>query len=59
VAPGDAAALARTCVERLGDERERERLGSAAALDVRRRLASARQIQKIEALYAAVLGGDA
>jgi glycosyltransferase involved in cell wall biosynthesis len=56
VAPGDAAALARVCAELLGDERERERLGSAAALDVRRRFASARQIQKIEALYAAVLG---
>jgi glycosyltransferase involved in cell wall biosynthesis len=51
-----AAALARACAELLGDERERERLGSAAALDVRRRFASARQIQKIEALYADVLG---
>jgi glycosyltransferase involved in cell wall biosynthesis len=56
VAPGDVAALAQAGAELLGDERERERLGSAAALDVRRRFASARQIQKIEALHAAVLG---
>jgi glycosyltransferase involved in cell wall biosynthesis len=52
--PGDAGALARVASELLDDERKRERLGSAAATDVRGRFASARQIQEIESLYDAV-----
>jgi len=35
-------------------ERERERLGSAAAADLRGRFASARQLKSIQSLYAAV-----
>jgi glycosyltransferase involved in cell wall biosynthesis len=56
VAPGDPRALAEVCAELLDDEQERRRLGSQAAADVRRRFASARQTEKISALYDAVLG---
>ena len=52
--PGDARALARIAGELLDDNRERERLGSAAAVDVRGRFASARQLEKISSLYDAV-----
>ena len=53
-APGDAVALARIAGELLDDERERQRLGSAAAADVRERFASAKLPQKIQSLYDAV-----
>jgi glycosyltransferase involved in cell wall biosynthesis len=52
--PGNAVALARIAGELLDDERERQRLGSAAALDVRGRFASARLSQEIQSLYDAV-----
>jgi glycosyltransferase involved in cell wall biosynthesis len=58
-APGDAAALARIAGQLLDDDRERQRLGSAAGIDVRRRFASARLIQKISALYDAVRADQA
>ena len=57
VAPGDPAALALVIAELLDDQRERERLGSAAAVEVRGRFASARQISQIESLYDAVRSG--
>lgn len=54
VRPGDPGALAGACAELLDDERERERLGSQAARDVRGRFASARQSERIQSLYDAV-----
>lgn len=51
VPPGDAAALARTARELLDDPAERERLGAAAAADVRDRYAPARLLESIQALY--------
>ncbi len=54
VTPGDAGALALAAAGLLGDERERERLGSSAASDVRGRFASARQINSIQSLYDSV-----
>jgi glycosyltransferase involved in cell wall biosynthesis len=54
VTPGDSAALARVCAELLDDAPERERLGSAAASDVRRRFAAERMLTAIQALYEAV-----
>jgi glycosyltransferase involved in cell wall biosynthesis len=54
--PGDAAALAGIAAELLDDEGLRRRLGSAAAADVRRRFAPARQVQEIQSLYDAVRG---
>ncbi|MGI8505409.1 MAG: glycosyltransferase family 4 protein [Solirubrobacteraceae bacterium] len=54
VTPGDAAELAAVVAELLDDDRERARLGSSAAADVRGRFASARQIEKIQSLYDAV-----
>ena len=56
VAPGDPSALAEVCAELLGDDRERRRLGSRAAQDVRGRFASARQAERIQSLYDAVRG---
>jgi glycosyltransferase involved in cell wall biosynthesis len=54
VAPGDAAALARVCVELLDDPAQRQRLGTAAAVDVRARFSAGRALTSIQALYEAV-----
>jgi glycosyltransferase involved in cell wall biosynthesis len=51
VAPGDAAALAGAAAELLDDARERERLGAAAAADVRERFAPGRLLAAIHELY--------
>jgi glycosyltransferase involved in cell wall biosynthesis len=55
-APGDAAGLARVIAELLDDEGERERLGAAAAADVRARFDPARLIAEMQSLYDAVRG---
>jgi glycosyltransferase involved in cell wall biosynthesis len=54
VTPGDPRALARVCAELLDDLPERERLGIAAAVDVRRRFAPERALTSIQSLYEAV-----
>jgi glycosyltransferase involved in cell wall biosynthesis len=51
VEPGDAAALARVAAELLDAPAERERLGRAAATDVRDRFAPARLLDAIHSLY--------
>jgi glycosyltransferase involved in cell wall biosynthesis len=51
VAPGDAGALARVAAELLGSPAERERIGRAAAADVRERFAPARLLESVQALY--------
>ncbi|MGI8413619.1 MAG: glycosyltransferase [Solirubrobacteraceae bacterium] len=51
VAPGDPADLARVACELLADPAQRERLGSAAALDVRERFAPARLLSAVQQLY--------
>jgi glycosyltransferase involved in cell wall biosynthesis len=53
--PGDASALARIAGELLDDQRERQRLGCAAAVDVRERFAPAKLTSRIQSLYDAVL----
>jgi glycosyltransferase involved in cell wall biosynthesis len=53
-APGDAAGLARVIGELLDDEGERERLGEAAAADVRARFDPARLIAETQSLYDAI-----
>ena len=55
VAPGDASALALAAAELLDDPAQRERLGEAAARDVRARFSSARLVESIQALYDSVL----
>ncbi len=54
VAPGDAAALAEAVAELLADAGRRERLGAAAAADVRERFAARRLHAAVGALHAAV-----
>jgi glycosyltransferase involved in cell wall biosynthesis len=54
VAPRDPAALARVAAELLDDAPARERLGAAAARDVRSRFAAAAHLERIQALYEAV-----
>ncbi len=51
VTPGDAAALARVAGELLRDPAERERLGAAAAADVRDRFAPERLLAAVQDLY--------
>jgi glycosyltransferase involved in cell wall biosynthesis len=51
VPPGDPSALARATVELLDDPAERERLGAAAAADVRARFAPQRLLDELSALY--------
>jgi glycosyltransferase involved in cell wall biosynthesis len=51
VAPGDAAALARVAAELIDDPVQRERLGAAAAVDVRRRFAPERLLAGLQDLY--------
>jgi glycosyltransferase involved in cell wall biosynthesis len=54
VAPGDPDALAETIAELVDSPSERERLGAAAAADVRERFAPEKLLSAIEALYAEV-----
>lgn len=56
VPPRDPFALAAAAAELLDDPRERNRLGSAAALDVRERYSAARLLASIQGLYDEVLG---
>jgi len=56
VAPGDADALAATLAELAGDEDARERMGMAAAADVRARFAPGALIAGVEALYDELTG---
>jgi glycosyltransferase involved in cell wall biosynthesis len=51
VAPGDSAALARSVAELIDDPAERERLGLAAAEDIRARFAPGRLLDAIHDLY--------
>lgn len=57
VPPGDAAALAAAIAQLRADPEQRERLGSAAAADVRERFAPARLLARAQALYDDVLAG--
>ncbi|MBV9837255.1 MAG: glycosyltransferase, partial [Solirubrobacterales bacterium] len=56
LAPGDAGALAELAAELLDDPAERDRLGAAAARDVRERFAPAALLRSIEGLYARIRG---
>jgi len=56
VAPDDPAGLARILDELAGDPAQRERLGRAAAADVRERFAPARLVDAVEEIYREVLG---
>jgi glycosyltransferase involved in cell wall biosynthesis len=51
VAPGDPAALARALGELRADSAARDRLGAAAAADVRARFSPARLLERTQALY--------
>jgi glycosyltransferase involved in cell wall biosynthesis len=51
VAPGDPAALATALARLRADPQLRERLGAAAAVDVRERFAPARLLERTQALY--------
>jgi glycosyltransferase involved in cell wall biosynthesis len=55
VAPGDPAALARALDELRADPDARERLGAAAAADVRARFCAARLLERTQALYDALV----
>ena len=55
VAAGDAPALARAARELIEDRTPRERVGAAAARDVRERYAPERLLAAIHALYGSVL----
>ena len=55
VAPGDPAALAAALAQLRADPQARERLGAAAARDVRERFAAARLLDRTQALYDALL----
>ncbi len=55
VEPGDPAALAQCAGELLDDPAERERLGAAAARDVRTRFAPDRLLEGVQSLYDSVL----
>jgi glycosyltransferase involved in cell wall biosynthesis len=56
VAPGDPRALAAALAALRDDPAERERLGAAAAADVRERFAPARLLERTQALYDELLG---
>jgi glycosyltransferase involved in cell wall biosynthesis len=51
VVPGDSRALAGAAAELLDDPDERERLGSAAAADVRARFTQAQLLDRVQTLY--------
>jgi glycosyltransferase involved in cell wall biosynthesis len=51
VRPGDAGVLAHAIADLLHDPCERERLGAAAAADVRRRFAPGRLLAEVDSLY--------
>jgi glycosyltransferase involved in cell wall biosynthesis len=51
VAPADPVALAQVTAELLDDAAGRERLGAAAARDVRERFSAARLLETIQRLY--------
>lgn len=55
VAPRDPRALADAAAELLDDPRERDRLGAAAAVDVRERYSAPRLLDSVQALYDEVL----
>ena len=57
VAPGDHVALAETAAELLDRPELRERLGAAAAADVRARFSAARLLDSVHELYDGVLAG--
>jgi glycosyltransferase involved in cell wall biosynthesis len=57
VTPGDPAALAAILAELRADPAQRERLGAAAAADVRERFAPVRMLDRTQALYDEVIGG--
>jgi glycosyltransferase involved in cell wall biosynthesis len=54
VSPGDPGALARTLAALGADPGARERLGAAAATDVRARFSAARMLDEVQALYDAL-----
>lgn len=56
VKPGDAASLASVAAELIDSPSERERLGTAAAVDVRERFAPERLLTSIQTLYDELLG---
>jgi len=55
VAPGDPAALAAVLAALAADQPQRERLGAAAAADVRSRFAAAQLLARTQALYDSLL----
>lgn len=57
VAAGDPAALAAAIAQLRADPQQRERLGAAAAADVRERFAPARMLTRTQALYDELLAG--
>lgn len=57
VRPGDPRALAAALAGLAGDPARRERLGAAAADDVRRRFPPARLLERVQAIYDELLGG--
>lgn len=56
VEPGDARALASAAAELIASPDRRERLGAAAAAEVRFRFSSVRLHEQIDALYSSLLG---
>jgi glycosyltransferase involved in cell wall biosynthesis len=56
VAPGDPEALAAALAALRDDPAQRERLGAAAAADVRERFAPALLLERVQALYDELLG---
>lgn len=55
--PGDAGALAELAAELIERPEERERLGAAAAADVRERFSPARMLSKLQQCYQEALSG--